>query len=321
MTSRAYDRYREMIEAGRHMDAAALAEQQYLADNPGNPFWLIRRASALSRGGRFQQALECTRQALTLDPANPYGILEQAEALKGLKRYEEAMTYYETLVDHPRMADWVRSNALRCLEELGQWDRILEHLDQWQLPQGVLLQWRVKALSRQKRLEPAMEACAQWLAAAPDNRQALWSMTELEIQRDGLEAVIGRMARLAKIASRPPIYKEIYASLCKRAGRAEAALAQYETLARAKGDPRILSKQAFALSKAGRASEAVPLLEELLKLKPGDMFLHASYRKNITRLNMQDRALAFYEHLLDLHPEEKSLYGRIKTMKKTLGAP
>ena len=48
--SRAYDQYREMIDAGRHMDAAALAEQHYMAGNPGNPFWLIRRASA--RTGR-----------------------------------------------------------------------------------------------------------------------------------------------------------------------------------------------------------------------------------------------------------------------------
>ena len=84
-----------------------------------------------------------------------------------------------------------------------------------------------------------------------------FTLTGLEICRDGLDAVLARMARLAKIPSRPPVYKEIYASLFKRAGKPELALKQYEKMAHRSSGTSIHRKQAFALAKSGRDPEAI----------------------------------------------------------------
>jgi len=49
--------------------------------------------------------------------------------------------------------------------------------------------WKVKALAGQDRLNEAIDACHRWLEIQPDNRRGMWALTELEIQRDGLEPV------------------------------------------------------------------------------------------------------------------------------------
>jgi len=196
---------------------------------------------------------------------------------------------------------------------------MLQLLGQWEMPSAASLQWKVKALTGQDRLQEAIEACRQWLEIEPDNRQGMWALTELEIQRDGLEAVLKKMGRLAKIGSRPPVYKEIYASLCRRAGKPELALKQYEQLTQTGADPWILQQQAFALKKSGKELEAIPMLEELLKLDPKNFYLHSSYISACKKSRQLDRALDFYENLVELHPDEKTLYGRIKKLQKMLG--
>ncbi|MBL7180260.1 MAG: tetratricopeptide repeat protein [Pseudomonadota bacterium] len=319
MTSPEYNEYRALLKKGRHIEAANLAEMEYLQGNRNNPFWLTRQAAALSRAGRYEQAYSVAEQALALQPANPYGLLAKAEALSGLGRIEEALSYYQEIIDDAKLSLVAQKGMLYGLSELKQWERILQLLAQWQMPPATCWPYKVKALIGFHRLDEAMEACYRWLELQPDNRQGLWALTELEIQRDGLEAVITKMGRLAKIDSRPPIYKEIYASLCRRAGRPELALKQYEKLTQSGADPRILRQQAFALKKAGKDSEVIPMLEELLRLNPEDYFLHSSYISACKQSRQLDRALKFYENLIELHPQEKPLYGRIKAVQKLLG--
>jgi len=123
------------------------------------------------------------------------------------------------------------------------------------------------------------------------------------------------MARLARIPSRPPVYKKIFASLCRRAGKPELALNQYTKLARKGADPGIYRQQAFALAKSGRELEAIAIFEELMRRSPKDYYLHNAYVPACGRVQQLDRALKFYEELLEKYPQEKSLYGRIKKLK------
>lgn len=321
MTSPEFNEYRELLKKGRYLEAARLAELQYLQGNRNNPFWLTRHAAALSRAGKYDQAYSIAQQALALQPSNLYGLLAVAEALSGLNRIEEALSYYQEIVGDSKLSLIAQKGMLYCLSELKQWDRMLELLAQWEMPPAARLQWQVKALDGQDRLDEALDACLRWLEIDPDNRQGLWSLVELEIRRDGLELVLKKMGRLAKIDSRPPVYKEIYASLCRRAEKPELALKQYEKLTQTAADPRILKKQAFALKKSGQESEAIPMMEELLKLDPRDYFLHSSYNSACKKTQQLDRALKFYENLVEMHPEEKPLFGRIKNVKKMLGIP
>ncbi len=318
--SKEYNQYRELLNRRQFGEAARFAEQAYLEGNPGNPFWLTRQAAALTRDGEYGHALTVSERALTLTPANPYVVLCMAEALSGLRRYKEALEYYEPIATdaNDKVAMVARKGMLACLAELRSWDRILERIRTWGLPSARAYPWRVKALGGQNRTDEAIETCYQWLKDNPDHPQALWALTELEIRRDGFDAVLTRMGRLAKIPSRPMVYKEIYASLCKRAGKPEVALKQYEKMVHTTSDPNIHRKKAFALAKSGREPEAIALMEELLRLNPKDFYVNNAYIPACRRIKQLDRAMEFYQKLLESHPEEKSIYGRLNKLKKLM---
>jgi tetratricopeptide (TPR) repeat protein len=318
--SKEYNQYRELLSQRQFGEAARFAEQAHLENNPENPFWLTRQAAALTRAGEYVQALTVSEQALALAPANPYAVLCMAEALSGLRRYNEALEYYEPIaIDaNEKVATTARKGMLACLAGLRRWDRILEQIGIWKMPPDRVYRWRLKALEGQNRTDAAIDICHQWLKDNPDHPQALWALTELEIRRDGFDAVLTRMGRLARIPSRPAVYKEIYASLCKRAGKPELALKQYEKIAQTASNPNIHRKKAFALAKSGREPEAIALMEELLRLNPKDFYIHTAYIPACRRVKQLDRAVEFYQKLLDSHPAEKSIYGRLKKLKNMI---
>jgi len=317
--SREYNKYNELRKKGHHIEAARFAEQKYFEGNRNNPFWLTRQAAALIRAREYKKSLEVAEQALSINPSNPYSMLAVADGLRGLKRTDEALRYYEEIIGDPKITFSVQKGILFCLEAEKEWDKMLRRMGQWEMPKNAVFAWKVKALAGQKRWDEAIEICGQWLAVQPDLPQALWALTNLEIQRDGLESVLKKMGRLAKIPSRPRVYKEIYASLCKKAGNSELALKQYEKLTRTGSDIWNQRQQAFALKKSGKLSEAIPMMEELLKLDPKDYFIHTSYVSACRKAGQMERVLKFYEELVELNPEETKLYGRIKNIKNILG--
>jgi len=320
MTSQKYIEYRELLSKGRYIEAARLAEMAYVEGDRNNPFWLTRQAAASSRANKYDDAYDIAKQALSLNHSNPYALLAVADALRGLHRIDEALQYYQEIIGDPKLSLYAQKGVLYCLSIQKEWDRILQFLSRWEMPHHENFQWKVKALAGQKQIDDAIETCCRWLELFPDRPQALWELTELEIQRDGIESVLSKMGRIAKIHSRPMVYKEIYASLCRRAGKPEQALKQYEKLSRMSADTRIQKKQAFALAKSGMETEAIPIFEELMKLNPKDFYLHSAYIPACARAGLLDRALIFYEDLVELYPEEKPLYGRIRKVQNMLDA-
>jgi tetratricopeptide (TPR) repeat protein len=318
--SKAYNQYKELFNQRLFGEAARFAEQAHMEGNPENPFWLTRQAAALTRAGEYDHALAVSARAVALAPANPYAVLCMAEALSGLRRFKEAIEYYESIATgaDDKVAGIARKGMLECLAELKSWDRILEQIGIWDMPPDRVYRWRAKVLEGQHRTSEAIDVCHQWLKDIPDHPPALWALTELEIQRDGLDAVLARMGRLARIPSRPTVYKEIYASLCKRAGKPELALEQYEKMVHATSNTNIHRKQAFALAKSGRELEAIALMEELLRLNPNDYYVHNAYVPACRRAKQLDRAMEFYQRLLESYPEQKSIYGRLKKIKKAI---
>jgi tetratricopeptide (TPR) repeat protein len=316
----AYATYRSMIAQGRFFEAVREAENAYLHGRPDDPFWLTRQSAALLKAGEHEQALAVARQALALTPSDPFCLLAVADALAGGQHWQEACPYYEEAARAPRTRRYARSRMLQCLLELKSFDHMALLLAGWDLPEVERLAWQVKLLSLQDRREEALAACRHWLELAPDEPAAVWALTELEILKEGLEAVRERMGRLARIPSRPPIYKEIYASLCRRSGRTDIALAQYERMSRTGADPRIQRKEAFVLAKSGRESRAVPIMEELLRKSPADFYVHSAYQAACRRSGQLARALDFYRDLIALYPAQKALHGRMKRIKKELRA-
>ncbi len=313
-----YDEFRKLLQRKQFRDAALLAERQVLQSPPSDAFWLTQQAVALLRAEDYEPALKLARKALEAEPSNPYAVVTAADALLGLQKHEEALAGYVECLASPRLAARARKGILDSLSHLKRWDEVLARLAQWALPAEESVAWKVKALAGLKRTDEAIAECRTWLANRPHHPPALWALTELEVERDGLEPVLERMEKTVRIPSLPPVYREIYASLCRRAGRPEAALKEYEKLEAQGAGPRATRQQAFLLAKTGKEREAIPLLEELLRADPRDMYLHSSYEAACRRVGEAERAINFYQALLGQHPEAKGLYGRIKALQRAL---
>lgn len=316
-----YRTFASLMRDGRYAEALQLAEHEALNAGGRSEFWHTQRANALIRLKRFEQARDAADEALRGSPSNPYALLSMADALGGLGQLERACTLYEQ-VSHSndsRASARGQSRLLQCLGRRGEWEQVLALTATRTDPTGALNEHRARALRALGRDEEALAACRAWLEASPDNPRALWLQTEIDIAREGLEAVRQRFSRLARIPSRPPIYGEIFASLCRRAGVNDAALGQYEKLEARTGNPAVMRKKAFALSKAGREPEAVPIMEQLLRADPGDPYLHTGYIAACGRMDQRSRPVQFYQKFLGEHPEHKQLYGWLKRARKQEG--
>ena len=315
-----YKEYEQLMQQGRYEEAARYAEGEARSGGESDEFWLTQHAKALVRGGKFKAALEVAERALDLKPDSPFAVAVAADALVGVDLPEKALEHYEEILQDRRLFQKGRKGVLKCLGELKRWDDLLGRIEAWSLPEADALPWRVKALGSTGHDEEALEACRRWLELKAHYPAALWERTELEIRTEGLEAVLKKMERLARIRSLPEIYREIYASLCRRAGKPDDAIKTYEGLGAEGETAKIQKKMVFTMAKSGREREAIPLLEELLKAEPADIYVHSSYAAACRRVGDIERAVNFYQKLLGLHPEERSLYGRIKRLQKQLEA-
>jgi len=316
--SKEYDEFRELMRQGKYLEAAHYAEREYVHDRKQNVFWLTQQANALIRAEKYESGFSVATQALTVDSTNPYAVLSAADALFGLHRYKEALQYYSESLNNQKLKIRSQKGILECLINLKKWQDILSHLAGWNMPEMDSIRYRVKALAGLGEYSRAVEVCRRWLELKSHHRSALWALTELEIRRDGLEPVLNRMEKLAKIPSLPSVYGEIYASLCRRSGRSELAIKQYKKIESKGSQHRIQRKQAFVLAKTGQEKKAVPIMEELLRVDPKDMYLHSGYGAACARIGELERAINFYQELLSVFPDEKSLYGRIQRLKKML---
>ncbi len=315
MASEQYQLFSSLLKQRRYQEAIDLAERESMTAG-GAEFWATQLSRACLLSGRTRQALEAAQRALQSSPNNAYALLARAEAAARLGNDDQASADYAELVRHERVGDRARRGLLHCMHRQKRWDAMLTAVAEWGLKESESLPWRARALAGAGRRDEAIEACRAWLRDSPDDPHALWQLTEFEIERDGLEAVMKRIGRLARIPGKPSVYGEIYASLSKRSGDSAAAIGQYEKLSKRQSDPRILRKQAFALAKAGREPEAVALMEELLRTSPRDVYLHSSYSAACRRINEVERARRFYLELLALHPEVKTLFGYLRRLER-----
>jgi tetratricopeptide (TPR) repeat protein len=316
--SGAYEEYRSLMKARRYRDAATLARAQ--VDAAGAPkdraFWLTRTAAALSRAGDHEKALQTARRALEADGSDPFAVYAAGEALEGLGRHSEALDHFEEASRDPRLGSRARRKVLECLQSTAQWAELLSRIPAAGLEEDVSLGFEIAADAGLERTQEALAKSRRRLEIRPHHPPALWQQVDLEARIEGLEPVLERYRKMARIPSLPPIYAEIHASLSRRAGREDEALAEYERLGGT--GPSIERRRAFSLAKNHREEEAIPLFEELLRSDPVNRYLHSAYGAACKRVGLLSRAVAFYDTLIGLHPQEKSLHGRVRKLRNTL---
>ena len=316
--SKEYEEFQQLLKQKRFREAAEFAEKENAHEEGQNVFWITQQSNALRRGAQYEAALDSARSALALEATNPYAVRAAADALFGLERFDEAIDYYRETSHNPKLKARSLRRVLECLLKEKKWQTVLTDLEHGNYPAKEALQFRAKALRGLGQYPEAAAACREWLKLEPDNPSALWEQTEVEIALNGIESVMENLSRLARIPSLPPVYGEIYASLCGRAGKPQLAVKLYEKLESTGSDRRIQAKRAFALAKSGRELEAMDIFEELLKIDPGDIYLHSSYGAACRRMGEIERSINFYNLLLSMHPSEKGLYGRISRMRRVL---
>ncbi|MBD3316881.1 MAG: tetratricopeptide repeat protein [Chitinivibrionales bacterium] len=318
MPSQIYIQYKNLMKSGAFRAAAELAEREAIGASTRGEFWLTQQANALLRCGEPQKALACAKRAVALAPRNGYALLSCANAEKDCGDTQSALADFRALYNDPRVGSRARDGALACLEAMGNWKELLAEAVSAGLEPEQVLRWRTPALAGMGHRDEAIEACREWVRLSPGSSRAHWKLVELEIERDGLEQVRLRMGRQAKIPNQAPIYGEIYASLCRKAGMERSAVGQYEKLAAGGGDVRFSRKQAFAMAKTDRVEEAIPILEEVLRTNPKDNYAHTSYIAACRRAGVLPRAEAFYTELIGRFPTIGGLYGRRNAVRKSI---
>ncbi len=318
MATAEYTRFRQELTRHNHSAAIALAEAELIKSPTPDHFWLTQLAVAQIAAGQYEAGLNSANQALSMAPGNSFALLARADALYALTRYDEAQNDYMEIEPDPRVQYRARKGTLNCLTRRELWEELRQQLAAWQWHDQSARHWRLTALTKLGQRDEAMAEAKAWLKDEPDAPAALWAMTEMEIEQDGLDTVLARFARLARIPSKPTIYGEIYATLCKRAGKLADAAEQYRKMAGASTNPRLQRKQAFALAKNGQETEAIPIMEEVLLADPGDMYMNSAYVAACRRAQMLDHAWRFYQELLARFPDEKRLHGYCRRVAQYL---
>lgn len=311
-----YIRFREFFKERKYTEALGIAEAQL--EGGASAFWLTQQARVLNRKGKYLPALKVAEQALSLEPANSYALLAVADACFGLNRLSDALEYYREALANARVTSAAGKKVLECLSRLKKWQEILDMPTTRELSDDIFFPYKVKALEGLKRPEEALAECEEWVKKQPDNPQAVRALIELEVRQQGAQAVLDNLARMLRIPSLAPVYREVYIALCEKNGRMDEARRELAALQAQSSDPWVQRRNAFNLAKSGRESEALPLLEEFMRDDPEDRYLHASYLAACRRTGVLPRARDFYFELLKLHPEAKSLLGRIKKIKSQL---
>ncbi len=172
--------------AGRHADAQALAAQgtsnqpswwdpwldetyQYRATTFGDR---CRRATALYKAGKFEQALEMQRQLLVGHPEDAQLLYQAARSSERLRRHPEAVSLVRECLEH----DPEHVNALCMLGKLlgltGESEEAFQHLDRALAlaPEDPRVHfYRGSVLRRMEDLEGAVAAYRKSLALNPES--------------------------------------------------------------------------------------------------------------------------------------------------------
>lgn len=318
MTTEPYKEFQHLLKNKEYQSALIIAKNESLKCNDKNDFWLTQIAITYFNSSEFQKSLKYSELALKFAKKNIYPLLIRAESLYFLKLYDSALEAYKESIILDQNSSRAKIGILNCLAAKKDWEMLITENNRFDLDIHKKYGYKIKALLGLKKIEEGISVCHEWLKISPDDKSALWHLTKFEIQKFGLDATREKMGKIAKIPSKPLIYSEIYATLCKQSGLTEVAIAQFNKISSKLTSNSVIRQKAFILAKSNKEAEALPLMEELLRIDPDDMYVHSAYMAAAKRMNYVETAWNFYNNLISKFPDNKKLYGKLKAMQKLL---
>ena len=270
-------------------DAEALASLGAAADQgQGDPAWQVAMAEALTRFGRYDEALDHAAQANELVPTWARAILVRGRLLETLGRSDEALVVYETL--EGAVADDARNDDPDQLVALGQiLDRYatLKGLTASEQADNIFNNYFQRAYQdADDRYWPAHLAAGQFALAKQRPMTAGREFAAaLEINENLAAALVG----LAELARRDWEFEDCM-----------AISARALTL-----NPRCIEAmktQARCLLEWERVAAALPILTAALEINPNDEGALSLAAATCVRLGRQAEADAYAERVAEINP-------------------
>jgi tetratricopeptide (TPR) repeat protein len=272
----------------RFAEGRILAEE-VLAQDPQHPEALSILGDILLKQRHQREALECYRQAYNRAP-KPYLALKVVRALKELKDYIEALEEVErVLVVDPGNLAFLKEKAL-ILGRLKRYDQALDVYEKIRelSPNDSFVEKEILRLRGQDRPRGQM---------ATDLRRVV----AMESKRDNAQM------------------RGLLAETLKEAGQVREAAAEYGAAADLDpNNPYFIKQQAFCLYRLNQYDEAIRLLSEAFKKDPSDFYVSVTLEKCFKAQGNLKGLLQLFEETLHLHPGERSLYGKIRKLRKRL---
>lgn len=116
-----------IFDASKHKGEAAVVFLERATNlNPNDPIGFELKASALSRLGRYEEALEAIKKVIELTPRNRYILFDKANILITLRRYEEAVEIIDDVIKFFPENDAAFINKAETLRRLGRYSEAHE---------------------------------------------------------------------------------------------------------------------------------------------------------------------------------------------------
>jgi tetratricopeptide (TPR) repeat protein len=318
---------------------------------PGDPKLLIRRAEALLREGKRQEALPILEEIQRVAPElfAPKQMLAETYLLgvepeKALKLYEEltalqpsqvqlqyllgalyrwnglpekASTVFEQIIQRNPSFWPAYQNQIRLYLQTNQTEMALKALKDFAEKEG-------------PPFSASLETATQALAVLPDRREILDLLANLRIDRQEWGEAIGLLEHKLQLSTDSATLRQL-ANALEHAGQQEAAMARYEQLLQ--GEPSDLSSRLkLAGLYGGKAQwpQAIGHYRQIVEQDPNQMEAWKALAPILETTGATEESLTIYQRLQESEPavlqhgeavqrlQQKLLAGTIQALRNDL---
>ena len=279
------------LEEAAGNDAEALRWLEKLhANDHGNVPVTVRLVDLLLRTGAPDKALTAASETGTAAPEDLAALAALGKAYVALADYKQAQVFFDRMT---RLAAF----------DAGWQYRIAQYQLGANNPEGAI-----------HSLERALEA-------EPGHLPALVLLTEVELQLNRFEQAEQRARSLAADQATASTGQRLLGDIALAQGRAEEAVASYQSALRGQPDPELALRLYRAYFAVGQQDAALEFMESWSRDHPQDGVAKRALAEGYLRAGRLPQARSAYEALLQDEPEAPDLLNNLANVLARQGDP